>query len=131
LKTKLNMVFCASLSTTINWLKQISEVTFDFNRVKEICRGVGFSHGMWPWKYLQWKICKLKLKMLTTFHANRPERDNTNVTNHGVFRSVYSAFLRMIFVVCADMTHSLWENPTSITAFITGIWEFKSKSVNK
>jgi hypothetical protein len=63
---------------------------------------------------VQWKICKWKLKMSTTLRANRQERDDTNVTNDNVFRSVCSAYLRTILVVCADMTHSPWENPAPI-----------------
>jgi hypothetical protein len=38
--------------------------------------------------------------------GNRRERDDTNVTYDDVFRSVCSAYLRPILVVCADMTHS-------------------------
>jgi hypothetical protein len=34
------------------------------------------------------------------------EGDETNVTNDDVFRSVCRAYLKPIFVVCADMTHS-------------------------
>jgi hypothetical protein len=40
-------------------------------------RGVGLSHGLWPWKYLreggainQWKICKWQLKTTTILPAN-------------------------------------------------------------
>jgi hypothetical protein len=35
--------------------------------------------------------CKRKLKTLTILHAHRRERDDTNVTNDDVFRSVCSA----------------------------------------
>jgi hypothetical protein len=39
-------------------------------------------------------------------HTNRRERERTNVTNDDVFQSVCSAHLRLIFVVCADLTDS-------------------------
>jgi hypothetical protein len=88
---------------------------------EEIGRNIGFSPGLWPWKYLreggainQWNISKWKPKTSTTLHANRRERDDTNVTNDDIFRSVCTAYSRPIFVVCADMTHSPWENPTRI-----------------
>jgi hypothetical protein len=38
--------------------------------------------------------------------GNTRERDDSEVTNDDVFRSVCSTYLRPIFVVCADMTHS-------------------------
>jgi hypothetical protein len=63
---------------------------------------------------VQWKICKWKLKTSTTLRGNRRERDDTNVTNDDVFRLVCSVYLRPILVVCADMTHSPWENPAPI-----------------
>jgi hypothetical protein len=60
------------------------------------------------------KIYKWKLQTSTTLHANRRERDDTNVTNDDVFRTVCTAYLRPILVICADMTHSPWENPTPV-----------------
>jgi hypothetical protein len=45
-------------------------------------------------------------KTSTNLHANKRERDNTNLTNGDVLRSVCSDYLRQIFVVRADMTHS-------------------------
>jgi hypothetical protein len=43
-----------------------------------VCRDVGFSHGLSPWKYLY-------------LHTNRRERDNSNVANNDVFRKVCRA----------------------------------------
>jgi hypothetical protein len=90
---------------------------FSRSSVMKTSRSIWLSHGLWPWKYLrqggaipQWKICKWKLKTSATVHANRRERNDTNVTNDDVFWSVCSAYLTPILVVCADMTHSPWEN---------------------
>jgi hypothetical protein len=65
----------------------------------------------------QWKICKWKLKMSTTLHANT--------------REVCSAYwyFTPIFIVCAYMTHSLWENPTSVQSYFITLPNFVFISV--
>jgi hypothetical protein len=61
-------------------------------------------------------IC-VKTENVDYFTSNRRERDETNVTNDDVFRSVCSAYLRPIFVVYADMTHSPWENRIPLSQY--------------
>jgi hypothetical protein len=78
------------------------------------------------------------MKTSTTLHPNRRDRDDTNVTNDDVFRSVCSAYLRPIFVVCADMTHSPWENPRRLpmkknlkNPFFIKIWFDGNQTISK
>jgi hypothetical protein len=46
---------------------------------------------------------------LTTFKFKHIQIDEREVTNDDVFRLVFSAYLRPIFVVCADMYNSSHE----------------------
>jgi hypothetical protein len=78
------------------------------------CSDVGFSHGLWPWKYMReggainrWKICKWKLKTSTTFKFKYMQIDEreTNVTNDHVFRSVCSAYFTPIFAQIWFIAH--------------------------
>jgi hypothetical protein len=58
---------------------------------------------------MRWKITEIlgsKVLAETRCIQIDGERDETNVRNDDVFRSVCSTYLRPIFVVHADMTHS-------------------------
>jgi hypothetical protein len=88
------------------------------SRRQELVGGVGFSHGLWPWKYLR--------------ESEKPVNENVHYFQIQINIAVCSAFLRPIFAVCADMTHSPWENPRPLQHwFRDNFFYFKISSLER